>query len=169
MRGPILALRSLFFTLLLPGSVTLAIPYSLLNSGVEPILIRLELFRLVGVASILIGAVILFRCIWDFAVTGHGTVAPVDPPTTLVVRGFYRYVRNPIYVGVLLIVLGEAILFESVRLVIYMFLLWLFFHLVVVFYEEPTLRQNFGAPYDVYLHTVGRWLPKLRGNSPRSE
>jgi protein-S-isoprenylcysteine O-methyltransferase Ste14 len=147
----------------LPGSVTLAIPYFLLNSGVEPILIRLELFSLVGVASILIGAVILFRCIWDFAVTGHGTVAPVDPPTTLVVRGFYRYVRNPIYVGVLLIVLGEAILLGSVRLVVYMFLLWLFFHLAVVFYEEPTLRENFGAPYDVYLHTVGRWLPKLRG------
>ena len=159
-----LALRSLFFTLVLPGSVTLAIPYFLLNSGVEPILIRLELFRLVEVDSILIGVVILFRCIWDFAVTGHGTVAPVDPPTTLVVRGFYRYVRNPIYVGVLLIVLGEAIFFESIRLVIYMVLLWLFFHLFVVFDEEPTLRRKFGAPYDVYLHTVGRWLPKLRRN-----
>ena len=158
-----LALRSLFFTLLLPGSVTLLIPYLLLSSGIEPIPSRLEPFRFVGLVPILIGALILLRCIWDFAVTGRGTVAPVDPPTTLVVRGLYRYVRNPIYVSVLLIVLGEAILFQSLRLVIYAVILWLFFHLVVVLYEEPTLRGNFGSEYEAYLRSVGRWIPKRRG------
>ena len=158
-----LALRSLFFSLLLPGSVTLLIPYLLLSSGIELISSRLEPFRFVGLVPILIGALILLRCIWDFAVTGRGTVAPVDPPTTLVVRGLYRYVRNPIYVGVLLIVLGEAILFESLRLAIYAVILWLFFHLVVVLYEEPTLRGNFGSEYEAYLRSVGRWIPKRRG------
>ena len=158
-----LALRSLFFTLLLPGSVTFLIPYLLLSSGIEPIPSRLEPFRFVGLVPILIGALILLRHIWAFAVTGRGTVAPVDPPTTLVVRGLYRYVRNPIYVGVLLIVLGEAILLESLTLAIYAVILWLFFHLVVVLYEEPELRENFGSEYEVYLRSVGRWIPKRRG------
>ena len=157
-----LALRSLFFTLLLPGGVTLLIPYLLLNSSTEAISSRLGLFRFAGLAPVLIGALILLRCIWDFAVTGRGTVAPVDPPTTLVVRGLYRSVRNPIYVGVLLILLGEAILFESLLLAVYAAILWLFFHLVVVFYEEPTLRATFGAEYEAYLRSVSRWIPKRR-------
>ena len=158
-----LALRSLLFSLVLPGSVTLLIPYLLLSSSLEPIPSRLEPLRFVGLVPILIGAFILLRCIWDFAVTGRGTVAPVDPPTTLVVRGLYRYVRNPIYVGVLLIVLGEAILFESPRLAIYAVILWLFFHLAVVLYEEPELREKFGSEYEAYLRSVGRWIPKRRG------
>ena len=158
-----LALRSLFFTLLLPGSVTFFIPYLLLSSGIEPIPSHLEPFRFVGLVPILIGSLILLRHIWAFAVTGRGTVAPVDPPTTLVVRGLYRYVRNPIYVGVLLIVLGEAILFESLRLATYAVILWLFFHLVVVLYEEPELREKFGTEYEAYLRSVGRWIPKRRG------
>jgi protein-S-isoprenylcysteine O-methyltransferase Ste14 len=158
-----LALRSLFFTLLLPGSVTILIPYLLLNYGAEPIPIPLEPFHFVGLIPILIGAIILLRPIWDFAVTGRGTLAPVDPPKTLVVRGWYRYVRNPMYVGVLLIVVGEAILFGSLRLLIYAAILWLAFHMFVVFYEEPTLREQFGAEYEAYLRSVGRWIPKRRG------
>lgn len=156
-----LALKSLFFTLVLPGSVTLLIPYLLLNSVTEPILNGFGPFRFLGLLPILIGAAILLRCIWDFAVTGHGTVAPIDPPKTLVIRGFYRYVRNPIYVGVLLVLLGEAVLFESLRLLIYALAVLLIFHLFVVFDEEPTLRQRFGADYEVYLHSVGRWIPKI--------
>ena len=155
-----LALRSLFFTLLLPGSVTVLIPYLLLNSSREPIPPGLELFRLFGLAPLLIGALILLRCIWDFAVTGHGTVAPIDPPRKLVVRGLYRYVRNPIYVGVLLIVSGEAILFDSFRLALYAVVLWFFFQLFVIFSEEPTLREMFGPQYEAYLRAVNRWIPK---------
>src|SRR5215470_17305283 len=145
-----LALRSLFFTLLLPGSVTFLIPYLLLSSGIEPIPSRLEPFRFVGLVPILIGALILLRCIWDFAVAGRGTLAPVDPPTRLVVRGLYRYVRNPMYVGVVSALLGEAWLFASFPLLIYAACTFLVVHLFVVFYEEPSLRRRFGESYEEY-------------------
>jgi protein-S-isoprenylcysteine O-methyltransferase Ste14 len=156
----LLALRSVFFTLLLPGNATLLIPYLLL-SNTEPTPDRLGTFGYVGLLPILIGVLILLRPIWDFAMTGRGRLAPVDPPKTLVVRGLYRYVRNPMYVGVLLIVLGEAILLESTQLAIYGIILWLIFHTFVVFYEEPTLRRKFGAEYETYLRSVGRWIPKM--------
>jgi protein-S-isoprenylcysteine O-methyltransferase Ste14 len=156
----LLALRSLFFTLLLPGSITVVIPYLMLYSGAEPTSSRLGLLRFAGLIPILVGAVILLRPIWDFAVTGRGTLAPIDPPKTLVVRGWYRYVRNPMYVGVLSILLGEAVLFESLRLAIYAIIVWIAFHLFVVLYEEPTMQQMFGAEYDVYRQAVGRWIPR---------
>jgi protein-S-isoprenylcysteine O-methyltransferase Ste14 len=157
-----LALRSLFFTLLMPGSVTLLIPCILLNAGAESTLSRLGPAHFVGLVPMLSGTVIVLWPIWDFGVTGRGTLAPVDPPKTLVVRGLYRYVRNPMYIGVLLIVLGEAILFESLRLAIYVLILWLGFHLFVISYEEPTLRGKFGVQYEAYLQSVGRWIPRLR-------
>ena len=107
----------------------------------------------------LLGASIYLWCAWDFTFAGRGTPAPIDPPKALVVRGLYRYMRNPMYVGVLSILVGEALFFESRTLFEYAAIVFIFFYLFVVLYEEPVLKQKFGEPYQRYRQTVPRWLP----------
>lgn len=118
---------------------------------------------LAAVPSVL-GFAAALRCIWDFGWTGHGTPAPVAPPQRLVVVGFYRYVRNPMYVGFaagwigLFVIFGHAdpVLIAAVAAVA------LGVHLFMVFYEEPTLRKKFGADYEEYCQNVRRWWPRVR-------
>ena len=114
-----------------------------------------------GLPPVLLGAVTYLWCAWDFTFTGRGTPAPIDPPKELVVKGLYRYVRNPMYVGITLILLGEAVLFESAVLFLYAGLLLVWFQLFIVYYEEPTLRRLFGASYESYCKSVSRWIPGL--------
>lgn len=154
-----LFLRNLFFTVLLPGTFTVAGPYFVaLRHRSEPGLPHPP-WSWLGLLPLCLGAAILFRCIWDFAVTGRGTLAPVDPPKELVVCGLYRYVRNPMYVGVLWILLGESAWFVSARLLIYAAIFFASVHLFVILYEEPALRRKFGDSYERYTRTVHRWLP----------
>ena len=108
-----------------------------------------------------VGALIYLWCLWHFAVFGRGTPAPIDAPKRLVIRGLYKYSRNPMYIGVLTIVLGWAILYRSIAVLGYTALLWLCFHLFSVYYEEPHLRKIFGSEYEQYCARVGRWLPKF--------
>ena len=157
-----LFLRSVFFTLILPGTVTVIIPSLILSRQPIRALAQWAVPQYAGAVEIVIGTAILLRCIWDFARIGRGTLAPIDPPTKLVVKGLYRYVRNPMYVGVLLLLLGEAITFESVALLLYTALWFIAVHLFVVLYEEPALRRRFGAAYDRYCDSVRRWLPGKR-------
>jgi protein-S-isoprenylcysteine O-methyltransferase Ste14 len=110
---------------------------------------------------------LLGACILEFARTGRGTLSPVDPPRVLVVHGLYRYVRNPMYLSVTAIVLGEAVLSGSTGLVVYWAVWFAAANLFVVFYEEPNLRRRFGAEYDRYMKAVGRWLPRVRAYAPR--
>ena len=152
-------LRTIIFTFLVPGTVTILIPYWLLSSRSAPPPIQLGSFRYFGALPISIGAAIYFWCAWDFTFAGRGTPAPIDPPKELVVRGLYRYVRNPMYVGILSILLGEALLFESRRLFEYTAVVFVFFYLFVVLYEEPVLRQKFGESYRRYCRNVSRWIP----------
>src|SRR5262249_9633755 len=93
---------------------------------------------------------------------GLGTPAPIAPTRHLVVTGLYRYVRNPIYVAVVAIILGQAVLMGDWRLVLYGALLWLFFHVFVVAYEEPTLEQTFGGEYAA-CRAVPGWIPRPHG------
>lgn len=116
--------------------------------------------RFLGVALGLPGILLYFRCAWGFAVVGSGTPAPIDPPKTLVVAGPYRYMRNPMYVGVLLILLGEALFFESAGLLLYTAFMFALFQLFIVLYEEPTLWRRFGDSYERYRSRVPRWLPR---------
>jgi protein-S-isoprenylcysteine O-methyltransferase Ste14 len=113
-----------------------------------------------------LGAAILLKCAWDFAVVGLGTPAPIDPPKSLVVSGLYRFVRNPMYVGVALVLFSEALLFSSPRLLDYALLVGTGFFLFVIAYEEPTLRKKFGASYQTYCRAVPRWIPRLTPWSP---
>ena len=96
-----------------------------------------------------------------FALQGSGTPAPIAPTRNLVVTGLYRYVRNPIYIAVVAVTFGQAILFGDWRLLWYGALLWLFFHVFVVMYEEPTLEQTFGTEYEDFRANVPRWIPRF--------
>lgn len=162
-----LALRAVFFTLLMPGTVVVVVPWLLLR-GQPSTDFRLDLPAVVGATLAIAGAAVLLACIRDFAVSGRGTLAPVDPPRKLVRVGLYRHVRNPMYLGVLLALVGEALFFESAVLGFYAAVVALAFHLFVVLLEEPTLRSSFGADYDRYRASVPRWIPRLRPWEERS-
>jgi len=155
-----LLLRSIFFTFLLPGTVTVLIPYWIISSRGFENFSNHRVVRYLGVPLIVIGGAGLLWCIWEFFSEGRGTLAPVDPPKHLVVRGLYRPVRNPMYVSVLTILIGEAILFASTSILIEAGVFFVLAYLFVVGYEEPTLRRQFGESYDRYSQTVGRWIPR---------
>jgi protein-S-isoprenylcysteine O-methyltransferase Ste14 len=155
----------LAFVVFVPGIVGVFIPIFLLAK--EPI--SLQGLRALGLLPLLAGACVTLWCIWDFGKTGRGTPAPFDPPTVLVVKGFYRYVRNPMYVGVLLVVMSEAILFSSWPILIYALCSAAGFHFFVTLYEEPTLRRTFGSAYDDYAGRVPRWMPRIARTEARKE
>jgi protein-S-isoprenylcysteine O-methyltransferase Ste14 len=115
-----------------------------------------------GVALLGVGGFLLLWCVRDFYVSGRGTLAPWDPPKHLVIVGRYRYVRNPMYVAVLTILAGWAVLYASASVAIYMAFVAIVFHLRVILYEEPCLDRLFGVEWQAYSASVSRWLPRLR-------
>jgi protein-S-isoprenylcysteine O-methyltransferase Ste14 len=116
--------------------------------------------QVAGMILVAIGTVIALWCVFTFAFIGKGTPAPFDPPRKLVVRGPYRFVRNPMYIGAGMTLAGAALYYESPSIFIYTGLFFLITHLFVVLYEEPTLRRTFGEEYEAYFQRVSRWLPK---------
>jgi protein-S-isoprenylcysteine O-methyltransferase Ste14 len=156
-----LVIRSVFFTFLLPGTVTVLIPYWLI-AATDSRGPNTQSVRLLGLPLILIGAAGLLACIWQFFSEGHGTLAPVDAPKELVVRGLYKYVRNPMYVSVVTILIGEAIFFGSTAIIVEAVIFILLASLFVVLYEEPALRRQFGESYERYSQKVSRWIPRAR-------
>jgi protein-S-isoprenylcysteine O-methyltransferase Ste14 len=152
-------LKTLLFTILVPGTVAVGIPYLLLGGFPAPAppgpLAWLGLLCLIG------GTSIYFLCAWEFAVRGLGTPAPIAPTKFLVVSGLHRYVRNPMYLGVALVILGEAALFRAPHIAAYAAVMLSIAHLFVVFYEEPTLHRQFGDLYEQYRRTVPRWIPRF--------
>src|SRR5262249_13342212 len=124
------------------------------------------LARVLGIAALLIGVAVIAEAMVRFVRQGYGTPAPFDAPKRLVVAGLYRYVRNPMYLGVLAAIVGPGLCVGSGQVLAYAALVAGFFHLFVVFYEEPHLASLFGADYDTYRREVRRWLPRLRPVSP---
>jgi protein-S-isoprenylcysteine O-methyltransferase Ste14 len=153
--GPII--KTLIFTIFVPGTVAVYVPSLIIGGFTRP---ASGLMTWVGAVVITVGAAIYFRCAWEFAVRGLGTPAPIAPTKFLVTTALHRYIRNPMYVGVALVILGEAALFHSLHLVEYAVGMLLIAHLFVIFYEEPTLRRQFGESYEEYRRTVPRWIPK---------
>lgn len=129
-------------------------------SGITPVPV-FGVWQVSGIIVAGLGAALALSCIFTFVFVGKGTPAPFDPPRQLVVRGPYRIVRNPMYLGVVLALAGAALAYKSVTLLIYAALFLLISHCVVVWYEEPTLRRTFGNVYEDYCEKVGRWWPKL--------
>ena len=161
-----LALRSVAWTVLLPGFVAGYLPWRFFGLALVQLNPQNPI-RLLSLVCIGFGTLLLGTCIWEFARRGRGTLAPVDPPRELVIRGLYRYVRNPMYLSVSLIVLGESPLTRSRLLLVYGVVWFVVVNVLVIAYEEPTLRRRFGAAYGQYTQRVGRWLPKLRSGQPR--
>jgi protein-S-isoprenylcysteine O-methyltransferase Ste14 len=160
--GPIL--KTILFTIFVPGSVLVLIPYWILGGFPTPIPGPLTWL---GILIIVLGAAVYFRCAWEFAVRGLGTPAPIAPTKFLVTTALHRYVRNPMYIGVFGVILGEAATFHSARLVLYAALFCVPVQLFVVFYEEPTLERQFGESYEGYRRSVPRWIPKFKaGQKP---
>jgi protein-S-isoprenylcysteine O-methyltransferase Ste14 len=153
----LLFIRSLFWTILIPGAVTVYFPSLMVDKTSMPGAWGFLQWLALPMATI--GTVALLQCIVDFAVAGRGTLSPADAPRRLVVKGLYRYVRNPMYCGVLLVILAEAAFFKSVALLEYCAGWLLLMHFVVVLYEEPALRRQFGDSYNEYSRVVHRWLP----------
>ena len=153
------ALRSLLFLVLAPGMVAGYIPLVLLRNGQQ---VETGLLAYFALLLWLIGGIILLWSFWNFLAQGRGTPAPIDPPKELVATGFYRYVRNPMYVAIVAIVMGHFLWFGYWNLLIYAVIVFIAFHTFVTYYEEPTLRRKFGAAYEDYLKKVPRWIPRFR-------
>jgi protein-S-isoprenylcysteine O-methyltransferase Ste14 len=152
-------LNTLIFTVLVPGTVAVYAPMRLLGGFPRP---ENGFLTWLGAVVTSAGAAVYFRCAWEFAVRGLGTPAPIAPTKYLVTTALHRYIRNPMYVGVALVILGEAGLFRSLHLVEYAALMLLIAHIFVLSYEEPALRRQFGESYEQYRRSVPRWIPRIR-------
>jgi protein-S-isoprenylcysteine O-methyltransferase Ste14 len=135
------------------------IPLALLRRGAQ---IETGILAYLAFPLWAIGGIILLWSFWNFLTQGHGTPAPIDPPKELVAAGFYRYVRNPMYAGVLAVILGHFLWFGYWNLLVYAILVFLSFHTFVTYYEEPVLKRKFGTAYEDYLQNVPRWIPRFR-------
>jgi protein-S-isoprenylcysteine O-methyltransferase Ste14 len=154
-----LLIRNFVFTLVVPGLGAVWIPFWILSrSGVTP-----EPVAWYAVSFIIMGTALYLACLWVFASVGRGTPGPWDAPRKFVAVGPYRWVRNPIYIAALLVVVGEAWLFLSFSLLVYAGTMALLLHLFVITYEEPTLRRRFGETYTEYFAAVPRWIPRPPG------
>ena len=153
------ALRSFLFLLVAPGMVAGYIPLALLREGPR---MQTGLFTYLAFPLWIMGGLILLWSFWNFLAQGRGTPAPIDPPKELVAVGFYRYVRNPMYVAVLAVIIGHFLWFGYWNLLIYAVIVFVAFHAFVTYYEEPNLKRKFGAAYEAYLKKVPRWIPRLR-------
>jgi protein-S-isoprenylcysteine O-methyltransferase Ste14 len=152
---------SFLFFWIAPAVVAGLIPYQLSRWRMEPPFLGSTATRVVGALLVALGIAALLECFARFAIKGRGTPAPIAPTETLVVTGLYRFVRNPMYVAVVSAILGQALLLGSTRLLAYALAVWTAFHIFVLAYEEPTLRQQFGESYDRYRAHVRRWIPRL--------
>jgi protein-S-isoprenylcysteine O-methyltransferase Ste14 len=153
-------LRTLIFTVLVPGFWTVMMPYWLLPRGVRP---DVHGAGAAGLLLIAAGIALYSACaFWGFAVRGKGTPLPLDPPKMLVAEGPYGVVRNPMYWGVGSVVLGEAAIFHSVALAELAAIFAVGVIVFVMLFEEPELRRKFGAEYEGYCRRVPRWLPRFR-------
>ena len=153
------ALKTLFFMLLVPGIFLGCVP--IWSMAADTALFSFGVFRWLAIPFWLAGAMVMLWCAWDFTFKGRGTPAPIDPPKELVITGLYRYVRNPMYVGALILLGGYIFWFPSRAIIAFPIVFFIDFHLFVLAYEEPTLRRKFGTAYGDYCKSVPRWIPKF--------
>jgi protein-S-isoprenylcysteine O-methyltransferase Ste14 len=152
--------KTLLFTAVVPGTVAGIVPWIIRGDSA----VAARGAELVAAAVVIVFgiAVYFYTAFWSFAAIGGGTPAPIAPTKILVVQGLHRFVRNPMYIGVGLVIGGQAWLFHSLALAVYVAFMLLAAHLFVLFYEEPTLRKRYGEEYERYRVSVPRWIPKFK-------
>lgn len=151
-----LIIRNVVFTIVIPGLGGVWAPWRIVSRGghsATPVAWE-------AMPVITLGVALYVWCVWNFAAVRDGTPGPWDAPARVVAAGPYRWVRNPIYLAALLVVLGEAWLFTSLPLLAYAGAMAVCFHLFVIGYEERTLRRRFGDAYAQYQRSVSRWIPR---------
>lgn len=149
------------FVAIVPGTVVGWVPWWLTGWVSLPPLAGFEATRWLGGLLLAAGALVFVDFVSRFVWEGHGTPAPVAPTRHLVVHGPFRFVRNPGYVAVLAMLVGQALVLGSGRLLLYAAAVGAAFHLFVLYHEEPTLRRRFGEDFEAYCRRVPRWLPRL--------
>jgi len=155
------SLGSIVFFLIAPGTVAGLVPWWITHWRLGAPFGDNAISRWLGAVLIVTGLAPLLASFARFAWDGLGTPAPIAPPSRLVVTGFYRRVRNPMYVALLILLSGEAIFFSDLRVFYWALIFWTGCHLFVLGYEEPTLKRKFGAQYETYRANVPRWLPRI--------
>ena len=153
-----LVLRAALFILIAPASIAGWLPWYI-SGWARPHLD--SALGVVGAVFAVFGWLVLLWCARDFAVRGRGTPAPYDPPRQLVVDGLYRFVRNPMYVALVVSLLGQAAMYRSRSVLWYAAIVAIGFHLRVIAYEEPKLTELFGESYADYRRRVPRWIPRV--------
>jgi len=161
----ILLIKNLLFTMVFPATVAGWLPWLLSRDGNSASPLSIAAAMPVFAA----GIAVYVWCVWDFATFGRGTPLPLDAPRRLVVRGLYRYTRNPMYVGVLTTTLGWAVLFHTWRLLAYSACVWTAFQLFILLYEEPHLGRIFPGEYAEYRARVPRWFVRRRSSASPNE
>jgi protein-S-isoprenylcysteine O-methyltransferase Ste14 len=161
MRKILAGIGSFLFFFIAPGIVAGLAPWWISGGRLQPPFLGQPEMRAAGIVLIVLGLVPLVESFARFVWKGLGTPAPVFPTRHLVVSGFYRHVRNPMYLGLVAAIAGEGLLAGSIPLLIYALLVWLGFFLFVMLYEEPTLKRSFGADYQNFRRHVPRWIPRL--------
>ena len=154
-------LKLAVFTVLVPGTVTVWLPLFVLCPTTRRQAIEWNATAVGGLLAIATGAGGYLWCAADFAFYGKGTPAPIDMPKVLVVRGQYRFARNPMYISVLCVLLGESLFFWPAILLRYAAMVAVMFHLLVLLLEEPTLKRKMGPAYEQYCDDVRRWIPRI--------
>lgn len=159
--SPVTVVKLVVFTALVPVTVAIAVPRALLSRRPYPTLpIPRPLGKLSGAVTGLLGVLVYLHTAGRFLLEGRGTPSPTDEPETLVTGGLYEHVRNPMYLGVLLVIVGQGLWYRSVSILWWGAGCWIGFHNRVLSYEEPHLREKHGEAFEEYLEDVPRWLPK---------
>ncbi|WP_315822293.1 isoprenylcysteine carboxylmethyltransferase family protein [Paraflavitalea speifideaquila] len=154
-----LFLRNLLFTILQPGMVSGLIPWLIAKDHYQLALSSVLSFdQYIGILVFIAGIIITIHCIVRFALDGRGTLSPADPTKQLVISGLYRYSRNPMYIGVMSILIGESLFVQSRSLWLYTLLIFIAFNVFIIFWEERRLRKDFGKSYEDYCRKVRRWI-----------
>jgi protein-S-isoprenylcysteine O-methyltransferase Ste14 len=162
MASPSVGLKTAVFTVLVPGTVAGLVPRLLARYDREASLLGSRIARAIGLVSFVSGLVLYLRTAWQFSSEGQGTPSPSHETEALVTGGVYVHMRNPMYVGVLLVIGGQAVRYRSVHVLWWAVVCWLGFHRRVIEYEEPHLAEKYGDAYEEYCERVPRWLPRLR-------
>jgi protein-S-isoprenylcysteine O-methyltransferase Ste14 len=160
---------SAVFFVLAPGTVAGLGTWLVDRWQVHAPFFGLDITRWIGLALVVLGLTGLIDSFLRFAIQGIGTPAPIAPAEHLVVTGLYRYVRNPMYVSVALLIFGQGLLFGSLAVIAYGAIVSIAFHLFVFYYEEPALRKTFAQEYAAYCARVPRWIPRLSAEGAKAQ